>query len=424
MLQRLKVERFKSLHTVEVQLSKLVVLFGPNASGKSNLLEAILLLSRLTSQRTVAEAFAPPLRGYPLEAFAMPRGGLGELIGRDASTMRLEADCRAAHARLRYGVEVGVRPRSGEFFVQDEHLTRLNSKGEPGGNLPRISKEWVVDGGEERLVVRRKGGAGHPVHEKVGLNHTLVSNLQYAGVDRFPDFDAIRGEMAGWRLYYLDPAVAMRAPQPPREVTDIGAHGELIAPFLYRLKNSDAHRGRFDAVRRALMATIPTVEGLDVDLDRERGTLDIRVRQGGVDHSSRVISEGTLRVLALCAIAANPWTASLIAFEEPENGVHPRRVETVARLLSGMARRSDQQVVITTHSPLMVAELLREARKEKGLVTVFRCARFEDATRIEALGDDGPLFDRREIDEALRSPEDVDDPERIARLLARGWLDA
>jgi hypothetical protein len=58
----------------------LVVLFGPNAAGKSNLLEAILLFSRLVGERTLSEAFAEGIRGYPLEAFTLVEGGLEQLL--------------------------------------------------------------------------------------------------------------------------------------------------------------------------------------------------------------------------------------------------------------------------------------------------------------------------------------------------------
>jgi hypothetical protein len=59
-----------------------------------------------------------------------------------------------------------------------------------------------------------------------------------------------------------------------------------------------------------------------------------------------------LRVLALCAIAVNPWNGPLSAFEEPENGVHPRRLELIADLLTSLALEQGRQLVVTSHSPL------------------------------------------------------------------------
>src|SRR5207247_4910078 len=110
---------------------------------------------------------------------------------------------------------------------------------------------------------------------------------------------------------------------------------------------------------------------LTVDLDKRRGTLDVQIRQGGTDFSSRIISEGTLRVLALCAIAVNPWGGSLLAFEEPENGVHPRRLELIVQLLTSLALERGRQVVVTTHSPLFCDSVLKGARSYQKDVGLF-----------------------------------------------------
>ena len=105
-----------------------------------------------------------------------------------------------------------------------------------------------------------------------------------------------------------------------------------------------------------------------MDLDKRRGTLDILIRQDGTDFSTRIMSEGTLRVLALCAIAANPWGGSLIAFEEPENGVHPRRIELIAQLLISLARNQKRQVIATTHSPVFCDAILKHARQAQKIL--------------------------------------------------------
>jgi predicted ATPase len=97
----------------------------------------------------------------------------------------------------------------------------------------------------------------------------------------------------------------MRSAKSPAEVSDIGVLGEDIAPFLYRLRAE--HLKNFEAGKRTLRSVVPSIEDFEIDLDKRRGTLDILIRQNGIDFSSRIISEGTLRVLALCAIAANPW---------------------------------------------------------------------------------------------------------------------
>ena len=75
MLKRIRIKGYKSFHDVEVRLSPLAVMFGPNAAGKSNLLDALQLLAKLGTSRTVKEAFEPPYRGKPLESFTITDKG-------------------------------------------------------------------------------------------------------------------------------------------------------------------------------------------------------------------------------------------------------------------------------------------------------------------------------------------------------------
>src|SRR5688572_14605852 len=92
MLKSLTVRGFKSLKDVTVKFPRMAVLFGPNAAGKSNLLDAIQALSRIGTQRTLADALSEPIRGYPIEAFSFPSGGMAELLSASSSKFSLEAD--------------------------------------------------------------------------------------------------------------------------------------------------------------------------------------------------------------------------------------------------------------------------------------------------------------------------------------------
>ena len=416
MLRRIRVKGFKSLHDVEAELAPLVVVFGPNAVGKSNLLEAVELMSRIVLSRTLADAFDTP-RGYPTESFTLPQTGLPGLLEQSNVKLSLEGTIAPGEGDLlRYRVAVSTAPILGSLELADEYLTRLRKDETPkSGFKPRIERD------EDQILIRRNGEQGEPRHETLGLNHAVASNLQFSG-KRYLDIDRLRGELGGWRVYYLDPRSAMRSGQPPRQVEDIGAQGQFLAPFLYRLKKSEPHRRRFDAVGRAMRAAIPSIESLDVDLDPQRGTLDIAIVQNGTPFSSRVVSEGTLRILALCAIGANPWPGSLVAFEEPENGVHPRRIETVVQLLLKLVEDGRRQLIVTTHSPLVVSSMLRHQRKSPGQVKLLRCFQSGTQTRVEPF-DALPLFEDHEIAKSLRSEDDLDEDILMEKMLRRGWLD-
>lgn len=97
MLTRLRARGYKSLGDVETTFERLSVLF-PNAAGKSNILDALQLLSRIAASRTLKEAFDPPYRGKPLESFSFGKGGVKEHLSREQLRFTLEADIRLSDA--------------------------------------------------------------------------------------------------------------------------------------------------------------------------------------------------------------------------------------------------------------------------------------------------------------------------------------
>ncbi len=412
MLKQISISSFKSLLNIDrLDLPRLAVLFGPNAAGKSNFLDAIQALSRIGTARTLAEALQEPIRGYPIEAFSFPEGGLPDLLSQREARFALQAILKCDRDSFEYRTAVRIDPRSGGLAIEDEYLAALTANLTTKGN-PLIERR---DGD---LRIRRKSKPAHPRQEPIGLNHTLLSDprlggLEYRGIER------CRNELLGWRTYYLDPRVSMRRATAPADVTDIGVLGEDVAPFLFRLRAD--YDKEYRAIVRTLRTLIPSIEDVTVDLDKRRGTLDIVVRQNGVEYSSRIISEGTLRVLALCAIAVNPWSGSLLAFEEPENGVHPHRLELIAELLATLALERDRQVLVTTHSPLFCGTIFRRQRAQPDDIGLFQVSQGAGGSEVKRFEDPGPLFTDSEVLKALSAPTE----DRILQdLLVRGILDA
>lgn len=410
MLEQLSITGFKSLRSIQgLRLPRLAVLFGPNAAGKSNLIDAVQMLSRLASSRTLADAFGDPIRGYPQEAFSFPAEGLPGLLAQGSASFTLDSIIALRGERVQYRITVEINTKSGALSVGDEYLAALTSAGSTKGSpsIERVGKE---------LRIRRKSKPAHPRQEPLGLNHTLLSDPRLTGAE-YAAVQKCRDELSGWRAYYLDPRVAMRQPKPLSEVKDVGTLGETVAPFLYYLKQTEPRR--FESVVRTLKAIVPGVESVHVGLDERRAVIDIDITQQGVDFSTRIVSEGTLRVLALCALSANPWAGSLLAFEEPENGVHPRRLELVAELLVAVAREP-RQVIVSTHSPLLCAAMLRHSRREIGLIELLAVRQRDGATLVEPFVTPGTLFDDSEVMRALNA-EDAEGA--FQAMLMRGLID-
>lgn len=431
MLTRIHIQGYKSLKNVEVRLSELSVLFGPNAAGKSNFLDCLQLLSKLATSRTIKEAFEPPYRGKPLESFTFGEQGIKGSLEKDWLSFSIEVDVRLSDAvvdavnrqikemrrsssqeseageeaktasavrerNLRYRIEVEMLPRSGILRVADEYLAALNSQGEPTGKRkPFLSREG------NRLHLRLEGQA-HPSYYERYLDHSILSLPHYP--PHYPHLVAMRKELENWLFFYFEPRERMRAANPVKEVRHIGLMGEELASFLNTLKALDERQ--FRAVEKALHTIMPNVQGIGVEVSN-LGEVELTLKENGIPVPARILSEGTLRILGLLSLAGAKEQPSLIGFEEPENGIHPRRIQLVAELLKTRASSGETQYIVTTHSPLLPDLVSDES--------LFVCKRVDGETRIEPFAAWGTLAKRGEVDRALMGAEDLTVSERMLR---------
>ncbi|HWV85558.1 MAG TPA: AAA family ATPase [Capillimicrobium sp.] len=412
MLTRVRIRGYKSLRDVDLPLSQMTVVFGANTAGKSNLFDALSLLSRMVTEQNLDAAFKSH-RGAPLEAFTFGEHGIEDVLASRSARFSIEVDVRldddvvasveqqirrareglpdaeASGRRpsvtekwLRYALTVEVMTASGHLRIMDESLRALRADGEP-----RQSRSPFLEKQGNRIHLRMEKQA-HPTYEDIGQDRTIVSKSLYP--PHYPHITAFREELSRWRFYYIEPT-AMRDETPVREVESLDPRGHDIAPFFNSLK---AHNPKqFQAIAKALRQVIPTIDDLDVERTTE-GFVRLIVREQGMRVSARLISEGTLRVLGLLAIANPIEPVSLVGYEEPENGVHPRRLSLVANLLSGISERGHTQLLINTHSPVLPEFFLDKP------ALLLRCYRDARDTRFEAFEETG-LFAPRAIENAL-----------------------
>ena len=411
MIKRVFVKGYKSLKDVDLALSPLTVIIGPNASGKSNLLDALGLLSRMVGGGTIKVAFDEH-RGLPLEAFFLPPGGVDELLSQEtlrftlgvevelsrstitsveklvrdmrkglpsAGSFSVDDNKRVVERTLRYEVAVEFVTSSGLLRIVDERLVALRRDGhESGSRRPFVSREG------DKLHLRMEGQS-HPTYHDLGLDHTVVSTALYP--PHYPHITAFREELDRWKFYYFDPAV-MRQETALRVVDTIGFDGRDLAGFYQSLKMQKP--GQFDNLQRSLKQVIPSAESVAPVVTRD-GLVHLVLSDDNTDYSSRVVSDGTLRVLGLLAILSPQSLTTTIGFEEPENGVHPRRLRVVARMLDsavfGQGANSDRQVIITTHSPKLPEYLNPDymAQDYSTRALLVSCRKEKGQTRLEPL---------------------------------------
>lgn len=417
MIRRVKVQGYKSLKNAQVELEPMTVLFGPNAAGKSNLFDALALLSRMVTQRTLREAFDTH-RGAPLEAFYYGDRGLEALLQQSTAHFSIEVDVelsqsvvdhverliqdmrkglpegengdtpkqRVKERKLRYRLCVEILTDSGHLRVKDERLCALNPDW-----TEKQSRAAFVELVDNKLRLRMEGQA-RPSNHDIGQDHALVSTPLYA--PHYPHITAFREELSRWRFYYLEPKRLMRADNPLQEVRSLDSEGAGLAAFYNSLKIHNP--AQFANVNRTIPMLLPRVEKIDVERT-PTGELQLKVYECDIPFPASIVSEGTLRILGLLAITNALTPATVVGYEEPENGVHPRRLKLIADILQNAAEATGTQYLINTHSPHFVeyarGGLLVNCRKD-GMDTVFETVRrdlFEGVTVEEGFDEERPF---------------------------------
>ena len=431
MIRRIAIRGYKSLQGVDLPLEPLTIVVGPNAAGKSNLLDAIGLLSR-TAQSDLQSAFSGH-RGEPLRSFTFDERGIAGLIERGTASFQIEVDIelssttvarvnrtitetREGHEPsralvreklLRYTLKVRLRTDSGVLQVMDESLQALtNDLNVKKSRNPFLS---VVDShsGQKKLSLRLERQS-HPFEFDLGMDRTVVSMRHYT--PHHPHVEALRHELASWSTYYLEPN-AMRRDSALREVSRLPHDGSDLASFYNTMEKK--HPAVFRAMNRALRSVLPNIELVGVSTT-DSGRLRLFIIERGIRFEASALSEGTLRILALIGITNAPDSSSVIGYEEPENGVHPTRLAWIATLFEEASRDRTTQFIINTHSAQFPGMLSPESSLCLG------CNRGESGfTNFGTIERSLPLFEQLDVDTAL-DDEHPTPASTLARRIARG----
>lgn len=367
----------------------LTIVAGANASGKSNLFDALQLLARL-AETDLKTAFSEQ-RGNPTELFTQ----YGEnwfapkmdftvemLVNRIVKdNWGLEAELN--NTRLRYRVIIERKPNAlgiDDLVVSYESLEKIKieddiwvktvpaknakqlwqTKRAGGSKVPFI--ETIEQNGITTIKIRQDRGQGGKATPANAVAQTVLGGIN--SVD-FPHAFAAKEEMRGWKFLQLNPEELR---EPTRQ--DVGLRdtitpgGKNLAAALYRIRQTDPYN--LVEVSRKLNSFLPTFTEVNVYDDKTNNQFIIKVKgEDGKEFSSRVLSEGTLRLLALCILEYDDKHTGLLCFEEPENGIHPFRMQAMAQLLKDLTiefKDCDallRQVIVNTHSPVLVSQLLQ-----------------------------------------------------------------
>lgn len=378
MIVGLSVENFKGIQKLDrLRLDSFHVLVGPNGSGKSTFLDAIDFV-RSCLQHGPARAVEERVPDYRDLTF-MRRGGpiqIGFYLDLSQSP-DLQTDL-VLHYHLviredeRLGVSVEeetleekhkqVLSRRASFFTEKAKPRRLLGKTSKGSDFYQREDGKYMDSFAFGL-------------DKLTLSLTPPDEKRYPtanGVKRFL--------MQGIRYFQLN-SRAMREPCPATRPTELELDGTNLARVVGRLKRTpngnssitdsdDLPSNRLRRWTEHLQYALEDLQEIGWSTRQADNAEFIVLRyKDGLECPSWLVSDGTLRMLALTLPAFLPSSPSIYMVEEPENGVHPRAIEVILRALAAIP---GAQTFIATHSPLVVQEvgidpLLCFARDERGV---------------------------------------------------------
>jgi predicted ATPase len=324
---------------VSVDLFPLNVLIGPNASGKSNLLEALSVLRATAGD---------------LQAVIREGGGITEYLWKGGYQSEI--------AVLAADVSYPIRTPDGIL----EHILEIVRKGTRLGlNLEHIESRTPTGLGMPEIIYHSSSGetmlratVGRDAREittpeDLKPDQSVLS--QRRDPERYPEITYLADRLSSIVLFQewnFGRRTAARLPQPTDLPSDfLLPDASNLGLVLHDLTQTSAMR---DQLITYLRRFYEPARYLSTKI--QGGTIQLFVEEeGGRLIPATRLSDGTLRYLCLLAILCHPSPPPVIAIEEPELGLHPDILPTIAELLRKASERT--QLFVTTHSDALVSAL-------------------------------------------------------------------
>jgi predicted ATPase len=346
MIRSIQFFNYRNHADTEIALRPLTLLVGPAGAGKSNIIKG-LLLAQNSIHRSLVELFPP---------------GLGDLRW---------VRSRWAGETDPVGFRVEVEGLEG---FEDQQASYTLKIAEGHDNLLYVL--------EESLSRRRDGQAWDRVFERrrqsrqIGefgyvepTDPTILNRVIHRVVGINLEAESVRFAAAAARTlsrtgYFHLEVSQLKRPGGGQSWDRIGYYGDRLPDFIGWIKSTAEGVPIYEAILRDLREVLPDLETIivtQVGTDRQGIAMSFRGHTGYIPAPD--LSDGTMLTLGLLCIVHGPQKPDLLSLEEPETGIHPRRIRWLFDKLVELAYpregRRPVQVLLTTHSPYLV-DLFRE----------------------------------------------------------------
>jgi predicted ATPase len=308
---RLRLENWRNFRQVDVELAQRVFLVGPNASGKSNFLDAFRFLHDVAS------------RGF--QAAVRSHGGVSRLRNLSAPD----------DAEVMVAVSIGSDDRPDLWAYE---VRFREDSGRPILTAERVS-------GESFEMVRPDDADRQ---DRLRLTQTALEQISLN-----KDFREISDFLLTVFYLHIIPHLVREPDRSTGKTAD-----PLGEDFLYQMADvpPDLRQERLDWLAGILRAAVPQIDRLEVEPNGSgRPHLRARLQPSGRWQTEADFSDGTLRLIGLLWAHLVQPSGPLI-LEEPELSLHPEIVRHLPQLFALLQSQEGQQVLLSTHSP----DLLRD----------------------------------------------------------------
>lgn len=404
MIDRIKIENFKSLREINLKLGRMNLFIGTNASGKSNFFDALRLFQGIGNGFTFGEILDGKPRSATSVVWDGVRGGSAKACFEPAVSIGV-----STNNEIRITVS-GTGSRLG-WWSYRVGFTPADGKLQLEALMPDVysSADVTNPPGEPSFSVRYyRGKRGRQPHLRFERSRAVLGQFAQGG-GQWTKADAQKAEMVATvfsNMQRLDPHPSvLRSYSQAQTVTRMGEHGENFAALVKAICSDAKQRGTYlEWLREMRPSEVDDIEVL-------RGALGeplFALKEGGKIFPATVLSDGTLRFAAIAAGFFQPDMPGILTIEEIENGIHASRMRLMVELLRNQAEAGDTQIIATTHSPMVLAWLKPEEYQH-----VFFCKRNEETGESQIK----PLSEIRQFNKAIEHQSIVD-------LVAEGWLEA
>lgn len=427
MLKSIHLRNFKSYQNAVLPLAPMTFLIGSNASGKSNVLEAVRLLSWLAKGSRLEDITRSIQSGD-----AVVRGQAGDLFRDPEHSFTLGAHLGAAPEGW-CDFEIAIGLLAEQLVITAEKVTQ------PGQTVALYQVDGAPNVHTDEISVAYnnfKKGRNKP-HIPCSNRQAIFYQLETPG-----RFEAAHAESQRViplvtrslretlrNVVFLDPRPALMRDYAYTKDDSINEDGKNLSAVLFRVAQTATEKTKLlDFIRSLPEQDISDIQFIKTDRNDVMVRLVETFGQQSRTVDAPLLSDGTLRVLAIGATLLTAPVGALVIIEEIDNGVHPSRADNLVRQIQAIASERQLRVLLTSHNPALLDALPDEALSDvvccyrDPLQGDSRLVRLGDLARYPELVAQGPLgqlMTRRVLDRFLK--DDTSEEQRKAQALS--WLD-